>query len=147
LQSKWGIKDAFTLNTKLAGLVLFLSLGTAIQALAVADVPLEPIYFEPPVIERNAQIEQLSCVGLDNTIRNMQPYRYSYREPFYGDNTNKVVAAMVTMDFGLILQGLAGVACLWYSATVEEKEQSRMLLVEQRTALLQQLKAEKQCFE
>ena len=76
MQSKWGIKDAFTLNTKLAGLVLFLSLGTAIQALAVADVPLEPIYFEPPVIERNAQIEQLSCVGLDNTIRNMQPYRY-----------------------------------------------------------------------
>jgi hypothetical protein len=51
------------------------------------------------------------------------------------------------MDFVLILQGLAGVACLWYSATVEEKEQSRMLLVEQRTALLQQLKAEKQCFE
>jgi hypothetical protein len=45
------------------------------------------------------------------------------------------------------LRGLAGVAYLGYSATVEEKEQRRMLLVEQRIALLQQLKAEKQCFE
>jgi len=132
---------------KLASLVLLLSLGTATQALTLPDVPLEPIYFAPPVIERNAQIEQLSCVGLDNTICNMQPYRYSYKEPFYEDDANKVAAAMVTMDFVPILQGLAGVAYLGYSATVEEKEQRRMLLVEQRIALLQQLKAEKKCFE
>lgn len=99
------------------------------------------------MIERNEQVEKLGCVGLDNTIRNMQPYRYTYKAPFYEDDANKVVAAMVTLDFIPVVQGLAGVAYLGYSATVEEKEQRRMLLVGQRIALLQQIKAEKQCFE
>tara|TARA_R110002111_G_scaffold70508_7_gene113762 strand:+ start:1559 stop:1972 length:414 start_codon:yes stop_codon:yes gene_type:complete len=116
-------------------------------AVTLPAVPLEPIYFEPPVIERNSEVEQLSCVGLDNTIRKMQPYRYSYKEPFYEDDANKIAAAMVTVDFIPIVQGLAGLAYMGYSATVEEKEQRRILLVEQRIALLQQLKAEKRCFE
>ena len=111
------------------------------MAVTLPAVPLEPIYFEPPVIERNSEVEQLSCVGLDNTIRSMQPYRYSYKAPFYEDDTNKVAAAMV------MVEGLAGFAYLGYSASVEEKEQRRVLLVEQRIALLQQLKAERQCFE
>lgn len=111
------------------------------MAVTLPAVPLEPIYFEPPVIERNSEVEQLSCVGLDNTIRSMQPYRYSYKAPFYEDDANKVAAAMVMVD------GLVGFAYLGYSASVEEKEQRRVLLVEQRIALLQQLKAERQCFE
>jgi hypothetical protein len=111
------------------------------MAVTLPAVPLEPIYFEPPVIERNSEVEQLSCVGLDNTIRSMQPYRYSYKAPFYEDDANKVAAAMV------MVEGLAGFAYLGYSASVEEKEQRRVLLVEQRIALLQQLKAERQCFE
>jgi hypothetical protein len=111
------------------------------MAVTLPAVPLEPIYFEPPVIERNSEVEQLSCVGLDNTIRSMQPYRYSYKSPFYEDDANKVAAAMV------MVEGLAGFAYLGYSASVEEKEQRRVLLVEQRIALLQQLKAERQCFE
>lgn len=117
------------------------------SAVTLPAVPLEPIYFEPPVIERNEQVEQLSCVGLDNTIRQMQPYRYTYKEPFYEDNANKIAAAMVTLDVIPIAEGLAGLAYLGYSATVEEKERRRRLLVEQRIALLQQLKAEKHCFE
>ena len=128
-------------------LTVLLGLGSASQALTLPGVPLEPIYFEPPVIERNEQVEQLNCVGLDNTIRNMQPYRYTYKAPFYEDDANKVAAAMVTLDFIPVVQGLAGVAYLGDPATVEEKEQRRMLLVEQRIALLQQIKAEKQCFE
>ena len=111
------------------------------MAVTLPAVPLEPIYFEPPVIERNSEVEQLSCVGLDNTIRSMQPYRYSYKAPFYEDDANKVATAMV------MVEGLAGFAYLGYSASVEEKEQRRVLLVEQRIALLQQLKAERQCFE
>jgi hypothetical protein len=111
------------------------------MAVTLPAVPLEPIYLETPVIERNSEVEQLSCVGLDNTIRSMQPYRYSYKAPFYEDDANKVAAAMV------MVEGLAGFAYLGYSASVEEKEQRRVLLVEQRIALLQQLKAERQCFE
>ncbi len=117
------------------------------MAVTLPAVPLEPIYFEPPVIERNIEVEQLSCVGLDNTIRKMQPYQYSYKAPFYVDDANKVAAAMVTMEFIPIVQGLAGLAYMGYSATVEEKEQRRILLVQQRISLLQQLKAEKHCFE
>jgi hypothetical protein len=116
-------------------------------AVTLPAVPLEPIYFEPPVIERNPEVEQLSCIGLDNTIRNMQPYRYSYKAPFYEDDANKVATTMVMLDFIPVVQGLAGFAYLGYSASVEEKEQRRTLLVEQRIALLQQLKAERQCFE
>lgn len=125
---------------------VLLCMGQA-SAVTLPAVPLEPIYFEPPVIERNEQVEQLSCVGLDNTIRQMQPYRYTYKEPFYEDDANKIAAAMVTLDVIPVVEGLAGLAYLGYSATVEEKEQRRRLLVEQRIALLQQLKAEKHCFE
>lgn len=127
--------------------ILNVMLIQSVMAITLPAVPLEPVYFEPPVIERNTEIEQLSCVGLDNTIRNMQPYRYSHKAPFYEDDANKVAAAMITVDFIPVLQGLAGLAYMGYSATVEEKEQRRTLLVEQRIALLQQLKAEKQCFE
>ena len=116
-------------------------------AVTLPAVPLEPIYFEPPVIERNPEVEQLSCIGLDNTIRNMQPYRYSYKAHFYEDDTNKMATTMVMLDFIPVVQGLAGFAYLGYSVSVEEKEQRRTLLVEQRIALLQQLKAERQCFE
>ena len=38
---------------KITSLIILLSLGSATQALTLPDVPLEPIYFEPPVIERN----------------------------------------------------------------------------------------------
>jgi hypothetical protein len=130
-----------------ASFVLLFGFSLGAEALTLPDVPLEPIYFEPPVIERNEQVEQLSCVGLDNTIRNMQPYRYTYKAPFYEDDSNKVASGMIMMDFIPVVQGLAGLAYFGYSSTVEEKEQRRVLLVEQRIALLQQLKAEKKCFE
>lgn len=131
----------------ITSLGLFLGFSMGAEALTLPDVPLEPIYFEPPVIERNEQVEQLSCVGLDNAIRNMQPYRYTYKAPFYEDESNKIASAMIMMDFIPVVQGLAGLTYFGYSSTVEEKEQRRVLLVEQRIALLQQLKAEKQCFE
>lgn len=116
-------------------------------AVTLPAIPLEPIYFEPPVIERNSEVEQLSCIGLDSTIRNMQPYRYSYKAPFYEDDANKVATAMVMLNFIPAVKELAGFAYLGYSASVEEKEQRRILLVEGRIALLQQLKAERECFE
>lgn len=136
-----------TLTALTISLVLLLGTAATSHALTLPNVPLEPIYFEPPVIERNEQVEQLSCIGLDNTIRNMQPYRYTYKKPFYEDNANKLASATVVLDFIPVIQGLAGIAYFSYSSTVEEKEHRRMLLVEQRIALLQQLKAEKQCFE
>ncbi len=131
---------------------LFIAFGCimithAVSAITLPNVPLEPIYFEPPVIERNEQLNQMSCVGLDNALRMMQPYRYSYKAPFYEDNANKVAAALITVDAIPIVNGLAGMAYLGYSASVEEKEKRRQILVEQRIALLQQLKAEKYCFE
>ena len=134
-------------NAMATSLVLLLGVALGAEALTLPSVSLEPIYFEPPVVERNQQVGQLSCVGLDNTIRNMEPHRYTYKAPFYEDNSNTIGAMMITMDFIPIVQGLAGIAYLGYSTAVEEKEQRRRLLVEQRIALLQQLKAEKQCFE
>ncbi len=125
----------------------FIMITHAVQAITLPNVPLEPIYFEPPLIERNEQLNQMSCVGLDNALRMMQPYRYSYKAPFYEDNANKIAAALITVDAIPIVNGLAGMAYLGYSASVEEKEKRRQILVEQRIALLQQLKAEKYCFE
>jgi hypothetical protein len=46
-----------------------------------------------------------------------------------------------------IVKGLFGLMYLGYSSLVEEKEQRRVLLVEQQISMLQQLKAEKHCFE
>jgi len=136
-----------TLMKPLLKAMLLLAFSQQTYALTLPNVPLEPIYFEPPVIERNEQVEQLSCAGLDNTIRHMQPYRYTHKAAFYEDNANKIAAAMVTVDAIPIVKGLAGLAYLGYSSSVEEKESRRVLLVEQRIALLQQLKAEKHCFE
>ena len=132
--------------SQLAALSLFV-VSTTVYGITLPNVPMEPIYFEPPVIERNEQLAQLSCVGLDNTIRQMQPYRYSYKAPFYEDNANKIAAALVTVESIPVVKGLAGFGYLAYSSSVEEKEKRRQILVEQRIALLQQLKAEKHCFE
>ena len=128
----------------LASLML---MATSIQALTIPAVPTEPIYFEPPVVDATDEQQQLSCVALDNTIRYLHPYRYSYKPQFEQDGSNKMAVALVTIDNFPIMEGLFGLAYLGYSSMVEEKEQRRMLQVEQQITMLQQLKAEKHCFE
>ncbi len=119
------------------------------SALGLTQVPLpmEPIYFEPPIVYATEEQEQLSCVELDNSIGYLQPYRYSYKPNFHEDEANKVAALFVTLDSIPIVEGWLGIAYLGYSALLEEKEQRRVLSVEQQVAMLQQLKAQKHCFE
>lgn len=56
------------MTTWLLGLSWYAS--TAI-ALTLPAVPMEPIYFEPPVIKATDDLVQLSCVDLDNNIRHL----------------------------------------------------------------------------
>jgi hypothetical protein len=130
------------------GLVLsFAFIISNVQALTMPPVPLEPLYFEPPVEAVTAEIHQQSCVQLDNAIRYLQPYRYTYKPGFYQDGANKIAATLIIVDSVPIVKGLLGLAYLGYSGLVEEKEQRRTLQTEQKIAMLQQVKAEKHCFE
>ncbi|PHS26868.1 MAG: hypothetical protein COA83_02195 [Methylophaga sp.] len=110
-------------------------------------IPIEPIYFEPPVVEASQQQKQLNCIELDNTIRYLHPYRYTYKDSFYDDTTNTMAVTLITVDSVPIVGGLLGLGYLTYSSMVEEKENRRMLNVEQQISMMQQLKAELHCFE
>lgn len=119
-----------------------------IVAVMLPPVPTEPIYFEPPIVNATADIQQLSCVDLDNNIRKLHPYRYSYKPGFYQDDANKVATYLVGGANSIpIVSSLLGFSYLTYSALVEEKEQRRTLMIEQEIAMFQQVKAEKHCFE
>mgnify|MGYP001826892451 CR=1 FL=1 len=119
------------------------------STLALTQVPLptEPIYFEPPIVHASEEQEQLTCVELDNSIRFLQPYKYSYKPSFYEDDANKAAVLLVTVDSIPIVEGWLGLAYLGYSALLEEKEQRRVLAVNQQVSMLQGLKAKKHCFE
>ncbi len=129
----------------ISALTVFLFWNSSVIALTLPPVPTEPIYFEPPIVEATDEVTQLSCVALDNNIRYLHPYRYTYKPGFYKDGSNKIATALITFDD--FLGGWIGPAYLGYSALVGEKEQRRMLQVEQQIAMLQQVKAEKHCFE
>lgn len=132
---------------KVCVVISFILVMVPVQAVPMPPVPLEPIYFEPPVEVATDEIYQQSCVQLDNAIRYLQPYRYTYKPGFYEDGANQVATTLIVFDSVPIVHGLLGFAYLGYSALVEEKEQRRMLEVDQKVALLQQVKAEKHCFE
>jgi hypothetical protein len=133
--------------SKVCVVISFLFVMNSVQALPMPPVPLEPIYFEPPVEVATEEIYQQSCVQLDNAIRYLQPYRYTYKPQFHDDGANQIATTLIVFDSVPIVHGLLGFAYLGYSALVEEKEQRRMLEVEQKVALFQQVKAEKHCFE
>lgn len=122
-------------------------------ALTLPPIPIEPIYFEPPIVNASDEIKHLNCVALDNNIRYLHPYRYSYKPGFYQDDANKIATALITVDSLPVIGTIPvigewiGFTYLAYSSLVEEKEQRRMLQVEQQIAMLQQVKSEKHCFE
>ena len=116
-------------------------------AITLSDLPMEPLYFDPPIIERDERVQQLTCVGLDKAIIQLQPYRYTYKAPFYRDKANVVATTLILTESIPILKGVAGIAYFNYSSAIEERERRRQLLVEQQMTLLQRLKAEKYCFE
>jgi hypothetical protein len=117
------------------------------HAVVMPPVPTEPIYFEPPIVTPSDNVKLLSCIDLDNSIRTLHPFKYSYKPDFYHDESNQIAATFVMYDSVPIVKGLFGLMYLGYSSLVEEKEQRRVLLVEQQISMLQQLKAEKHCFE
>jgi hypothetical protein len=129
---------------KLSVVSSFIFMVTNAQAIPMPPVPVEPIYFEPSVEKATDQLYQQSCVQLDNAIRYFQPYRYTYKPEFHEDGANKIAVSLVVFES---LPSLIGLTYLGYSGLVEEKEQRRMLEVEQKIAVLQQVKAEKHCFE
>jgi len=131
----------------LAAVNVMLFLPIVQADVAMPPIPIEPIYFEPPIVEATQEDKQLNCIELDNTIRYLHPYRYTYKDKFYEDNTNTIAVTMITADSVPIVGGLLGLGYLTYSSMVEEKENRRMLNVEQQISMLQQLKAELHCFE
>ena len=122
-------------------LALFLPIVEA--DVPIPPIPIEPLYFEPPIVEATQEDKQLNCVELDKTIRYLHPYRYTYKDKFYEDNMNVVAATVIASDF----IPLIGLGYLTYSSMVEEKENRRMLNIEQKISMLQQLKSELHCFE
>ncbi|MFW5426178.1 MAG: hypothetical protein ACKE8G_04720 [Methylophagaceae bacterium] len=131
----------------LAAVNLLLFLPIVEADVPMPPIPIEPIYFEPPIVEASQEDKQLNCIELDNTIRYLHPYRYTYKDTFYDDNTNTIAVTMITADSVPIVGGLLGLGYLTYSSVVEEKENRRMLNVEQQISMLQQLKSELHCFE
>jgi hypothetical protein len=129
--------------------ILFLGLIYSSNAMAVAlpPVPTEPIYFEPSTLDIPSEIKAMSCVQLDSSIRYLQPDLYTYKEKFHYDKANQIAVSLVTADLIPILGEWLGIAYLGYSALVEEKENRRIINVKHKVAMLQQLKAEKHCFE
>jgi len=126
---------------------VLLTVMSPVIAVPMPPIPTEPIYFEPPVVEATAQIRQQSCVQIDNSIRYLQPYKYTYKPDYYDDGANKLATAMITMDVMPILGEYFGWAYLGYSALIDEKENRRILDVKQQISMLQRVKAEKHCFE
>lgn len=128
----------------MAGLLLF-SVNPAL-AVMLPPVPTEPLYFEPPVEQADEQVQTLSCPQLDLAINQLHPYRYSYKPGFYEDGLNRAAVGLVAID-AVPLNGLIGLGYLGYSQLVTEKEERRVLLVEQKIAMLQRIKANKHCYE
>ncbi len=129
----------------LLGVIMF-GLNSQLSAVPQPPVPTQPIYLLPDSIEPDAALHQQSCVQIDNAIRYLQPYRYSYKPGFYEDGYNTMAVSAIMLDF-LPTNALLGLAYLGYSGLVEDKEQRRIVDVEQQIARLRQAKAEQHCFE
>lgn len=128
-------------------LILMVSCWGQAHAMSLPPVPTEPIYFEPPVVEADADSRGLSCYQLDAAITQLHPYRYSYKPHYYDDGMNKLATALVVFDSVPLVEGWLGLGYLGYSALVDEKEDRRQLHVEQQIAALQRVKAQKHCYE
>lgn len=119
---------------------------TSVMAVSMPPVPTAPIYYEPQA-EITEAVNAMSCADLDQNINQLHPYRYSYKQKFHYDSANQLATGLIIFDTIPVVEGLLGLAYLGYSSLVEEKEQRRMLLVEQQISVLQQAKAYKRCFE
>lgn len=133
------------MTIKLLISLLFLSVTPA-MAVTLPPVPTEPIYYEPDA-EITAAVREMSCADLDQNINQLHPYRYSHKEKFHYDSANRIATGLIVFDTIPVVDGLLGLVYLGYSSLVEEKEQRRMLLIEQQISVLQQAKAYKRCFE
>lgn len=133
---------------KLMTMVILLATVTLpVTAMTLPPVPTEPLYFEPPVVQADAETTALSCYQIDTAINQLQPYRYSYKPPYYDDGMNKLATALVVFDAIPIVQGWVGLGYLGYSSLVDEKEHRRQLNIEEQIAALQRVKAVKHCYE
>jgi len=88
----------------------FIFVMAAVQAVPMPPVPLEPIYFEPPVETATDEIYQQTCVQLDNAICYLQPYRYTYKPEFHEDSANQIATTLIVFDSVPIVHGLLGLA-------------------------------------
>lgn len=125
----------------------FMFFSSIVFSMTQIPVPMEPIYFEPPIVKPDDQVRQATCVEIDNAINQLHPYRYTYKPNFYRDRTNTFATTLVAFDVIPIVEGWLGLAYLGYSSMLEEKETRRMQSVEQQIAMLQRIKAEKFCFQ
>lgn len=132
---------------RLIPLILLFMAGLPVHAMSLPAVPTEPVYYEPPVVDITDQLRAQSCYQLDAAIRELHPYSYSYKPPYFQDGSNQLATTLVVFDSIPIVQGWLGLGWLGYSALVGVKEERRMQLVGQQISALQRIKAEKHCFE
>lgn len=128
-------------------ILLAIHIPLVADAMTLPPVPTEPIYFEPPVVEADAETAALNCYQLDAEINRLHPYQYSYKPYYFDDGMNKLATAMIVFDSIPVVEGWLGLGYLGYSALVDEKEDRRQLNVAQHIAALQRLKAHKHCYE
>lgn len=92
----------------------------------------------------------LAFLGYSYFIDEKQPNKTTVQSPVSKekktrDVISKVIIALTTLS---AVKGAGlGLSYLAYSSLVDEKEQRRMMQVEQQISMLQQVKAEKHCFE
>ena len=58
----------------LCGFVLY---SQSVTAITLSDLPMEPIYFEPPIIKEDESVQQLTCIGLDKAINQQLLLHYN----------------------------------------------------------------------
>lgn len=128
-------------------LPLLMAWGTNAIAIALPPVPTGPIYYEPGVVGADEQMVSMSCYQLDAAINTLHPYRYSHKPNFYLDGSNQLATGLIIFDSIPLTGGWLGLGYLGYSALVSEKEDRRTLLIEEKIATLQRIKAARHCYE
>jgi hypothetical protein len=133
---------------KLSKWLAAFGLVMSMPALALTQIPLpsDPIYYEPPVEQVTEEQQVYSCAQLELAINQLHPYRYSYQPNYYRDPVNQVASTVLIVET-VPLNGLVSAALFTYSALMDEKEKRRTLSVEQQISALQNLKAQKHCYE
>jgi len=110
------------------------------QGMGPEAQPME-LYRQPITHEPTPKQQTLSCNDLEREISRLQPLTYSYQPGFYEDRYQGAAVTLgSTISPGFYL--LSG-----YINYLGAQSQGRIILAEDKIALLRHLKARQRCFE